>query len=117
MRPKGLQLLFILPIISLCSACLKFEEFDFQTNKCKSAPSGIIRTTRLDNLRYSFSINNNSTASNSELVSVLWEIDGKTFDAFQVNYQFDKKGAKTIKVTFYNRCLMASNITNIIDVY
>ena len=112
MRKKHLNVLFMVLLALCCSACLKFEEFDFQTKKCKSAPNGTIKVTRLDNLRYSFALSNNS-----DLLSVLWEIDGKTFDAYQVNYQFDKKGTKSIKVTLYNKCLMSSILTNTIDVY
>ncbi len=112
MKKKHLNLIFLVFLLFGLSACLKYKEFDFQTNKCKSAPSGTIKITRLDNLRYTFSLN-----SNADIISIIWEIDGKTLEAFQVNYQFDKKSTKSIKVTFYNRCLMASSITNTIDVY
>jgi hypothetical protein len=100
--------LLIFLITLCCFSCTKYEEIDFQSVKCQQAPSGDIDIKDLKNKRFSFSLTNLGQSSETETIKVIWIIDGQTINAFNVSYQFDKKGTQSITAKLYNRCLMES---------
>ncbi len=97
-------------------SCSKFEEVDFQAIKCQQAPTAEISIVDLKNLRYSFSLTNVGTTTETELLKVIWTIDGKTISASKVSHQFDKKGSQVITAKLYNKCLMETVLSKNLNV-
>lgn len=96
------------------SSCKKYEEIDFQAVKC-SNPTGTIESKSLGTLRYAFDLKYDVN-DKTELIRIFWKIDGNTFTGSNVSYQFDKKGAHSIEVTYYNKCLTQGKTTINLDV-
>ena len=98
------SVLFVLLLAA--QGCKPYEEVDFQAEKCKQAPSGNIRMSDKGNFRWEFDLEGLSNAVETEPIRVVWTIDGSTFAARRVSYQFDKRGELKISVVLTNRCFM-----------
>lgn len=86
--------------------CDTFQKVDFQEERCKQAPTGEIVAAKGESLRWDFELKDISNTTETEAIRVVWDIDGKTFAAQRVSYQFDKRGEQKITVVMTNRCLM-----------
>ena len=105
--------LFIFLVIILC-ACKGYDELDFQTDKCKQAPSANILAKQIPNtLRFEFSLENVVNTPEQAPIQVIWQIDypaitgdvrEKNFTTARISYQFDKPVEQVkVKATLYNR--------------
>lgn len=118
--------LFVLIVVSLC-ACKSYDEVNFQTDKCKQAPSANILAKQIPNtLRFEFSLQNVVNTPEQTPIQVIWQIDypaitgdvrEKNFTAARISYQFDKPVDQVkVKATLYNRCLMEKIIETTVNV-
>ena len=86
--------------------CKSYDEVDFQVEKCKEPPSGNVKVTNMKNLRWVFTLEGLNTSTETEPIRVVWIIDGISFAARQVSYQFNRAGEQKVSVVMTNRCFM-----------
>lgn len=114
-------------VIATLNACKSYDEINFQTDKCKQAPSANILAKQIPNtLRFEFSLENVINTPEQAPIQVIWQIDypaitgdvrEKNFTAARISYQFDKPVDQVkVKATLYNRCLMEKIIETTVNV-
>lgn len=96
----SLGLLFIL------SGCGSYKEIDFQTERCKQQPTGNIKVTDKGHFRWEFELEGTGKSVETENFRTVWMIEGTSFVAQRVSYQFESKGDQKISVIMTNRCFM-----------
>lgn len=102
--------------VFLLVGCQTYSKVDFQAERCQQPPSGNIKATDKGNLRWDFEISEASSTIETEPIRVVWLIEGKSFAAQRVSYQFDRRGEQKISVVFTNRCLMQTTKETAISV-
>ncbi len=99
------RLLYVF-IFFLIVGCKQYDEVDFQSSVCKTAPTFKIKADPKGSLRYELSLDVTNTAATQYPFRTIWTIENKTFTGSKVSYQFGTKGKYPVSVVFYNACLM-----------
>ena len=87
-------------------SCESYPVVDFQAERCKQPPMGSIKATDQGNKRWELSLEGVSSTIETEPFRILWTIEGQSFAAQRVSYQFEKRGEQKITLVMTNRCFM-----------